>query len=111
MRDVEIDPTSLRKAKLGIGQSGQDTDTVLGTFVAELEGYGEPWGGDDLGSLIGLSYQGIFAAAMDCFATNLDVIDDYAERLGTAADDYERTDQASADLSDKAKANLPDLPL
>ena len=68
-------------------------------------------GNDELGSLIGLSYQGIYEAAMECFDANLDLIDDYAERLGEAAAEFDRTDQASADLSRQAQANLPDLPL
>jgi uncharacterized protein YukE len=111
MKPLEVDPDSYRRAKLNIGQSNEDTDAALSTFVSELESYGEPWGNDDLGSLIGMSYQGIFAVAMDCFATNLDVIDNYAERLGNAADDYERTDQASAEPFQKTQASLPDLPL
>lgn len=111
MRDVDVDSTSMRQAKINIGNSAQETDAALSAFVAELESHGEPWGHDDLGSLIGLSYQGIFDAAMECFNTNLDVIDEYAENLGTAADEYDRTDQQAADQTQRAQANLPDLPL
>jgi hypothetical protein len=111
MRDVDVDSESLRHGKINIGQSAQDTDTALSGFVAELESHGEPWGNDDLGSMIGLSYQGIFDAAMECFNSNLDVIDDYAESLGTAADEYDRTDQQAADQTQKAQSNLPNLPL
>jgi|RhiMethySRZTD1v2_1073278.scaffolds.fasta_scaffold2180012_1 hypothetical protein len=111
MRDMDVDSGSLRQAKINIGQSAQDTDAALAAFVAELESHGEPWGNDDLGTMIGLSYQGIFDAAMECFNSNLDVIDDYAESLGNAADEYDRTDQENADLTQKAQANLPDLPL
>ncbi len=111
MRDLDVDSTSLRQAKVNIGQSQQDTDAALSAFVAELASHGEPWGNDDLGSLIGLSYQGIFDAAMECFNHNLDVIDEYSASLGTAADEYDRTDQDNADLTAQAQKNLPDLPL
>jgi hypothetical protein len=111
MRDVDVDSESLRHGKINIGQSAQDTDAALAAFIAELESHGEPWGNDDLGSMIGLSYQGIFAAAMECFNSNLDVIDDYAASLGDAADEYDRTDQQSADQTQKAQSNLPNLPL
>lgn len=111
MTDVDVDSTNLRQGKINIGQSAQDTDAALTAFVAELESHGEPWGNDDLGSMIGLSYQGIFDAAMECFNSNLDVIDDYAQSLGDAADEFDRTDQQSADLTQRAQANLPDLPL
>ena len=72
---MDVDTESMRKAKVEIGGSTQETDAALTAFVAELESFGECWGNDDLGSLIGLSYQGIYAVAMDCFAHNLDTID------------------------------------
>lgn len=110
MRPVDIDTESYRRAQLNIGRSSADTDAALTAFVNELRGHGEPWGNDELGALIGLSYQGIFAAAMDCFASNLDVIDDYAERLGHAAAAYDRADSESAQRTQRA-GTLPDLPL
>ena len=111
MSEMEVDSESMRRAQLQIGNSTQETDAALSAFIGELDSYGQPWGNDELGSLIGLSYQGIYEAAMECFASNLDEIDDYAERLGEAAAELDRTDQASADLSQQAQANLPDLPL
>ena len=64
-----------------------------------------------MGSLIGLSYQGIFEVAMDCFASNLDLIDEYAERLGSAAQEIDRTDTQQADVLDRVRAAGPDLQL
>jgi glycogen debranching enzyme len=111
MKDVDVNTESFRQAKVLIGNSTQETDAALSAFIAELEGFGEPWGNDDLGALIGLSYQGIFEVAMDCFASNLDVIDSYAERLGAAADEIDRTDSDRAQVLNQAQANMPQLPL
>ncbi|HET8729250.1 MAG TPA: hypothetical protein VFO41_17245, partial [Alphaproteobacteria bacterium] len=61
MRDIDIDPQSLREGEVNIGRSTEDTDAALSAFIGRLQSYGEPWGDDDLGSMIGLSYQGIFA--------------------------------------------------
>lgn len=111
MVDTDVTAESLRQAKLNIGQSTQDTDAALTTFIAKLDSYGEAWGNDDLGSLIAMSYQGIYGAFMDCFGSNLDLIDDYAERIGVAADDYDVTDQTAAARTDQIAADTPDLPL
>ena len=111
MSDIEVQTESLRQAKVLIGNSTQETDAALSVFIAELEQFGQPWGDDELGSLIGLSYQGIFEVAMDCFASNLDVIDEYAQRLGDAADDLDHTDTQQAQDLDRVRASAPDLPL
>ena len=91
MREIEVDTESLRRARVLIGDSTQETDAALTGFIAELESFGQPWGDDALGSLIGLSYQGIFEVAMDCFASNLDLIDEYAGHVhgdGVRHDDH-----------------------
>jgi hypothetical protein len=48
---------------------------------------------------------------MDCFASNLDLIDEYAERLGAAADEIDRTDAQQAQVLDQVRASMPDVPL
>jgi hypothetical protein len=48
---------------------------------------------------------------MDCFAHNLDLIDDYAERLGAAAENIERSDAESAAQTSAIPTDLPNLPL
>ncbi len=106
MNEISLDTASLRRAQALIGGSTQETDTALGAFIAELEGFGQPWGDDELGTLIGLSYQGIFEVAMDCFACNLDLIDEYATQLGDAAGDIDDTDAQQAHVLDQI-----DLPL
>ena len=111
MRELDVDTESLRQAKVLIGNSTAQTDAALSGFIAELEGFGQPWGDDTLGSLIGLSYQGIFEVAMDCFASNLDLIDEYAERLGAAADEINVTDLEQAEVLDRVRAANPDLQL
>ena len=72
MKEIDVDADSLRQAKVLIGGSTTETDAALSGFIAELEGFGQPWGDDMLGSLIGVWYQGIFEVAMDRFASNLD---------------------------------------
>ena len=106
-----MDPGSFRQAGTGIGRKTEDADTALGAFQRELDSYGQPWGNDDLGSLIGMSYLGIYDAAMDCFVSNLDLIDTYAKGLSQAADGYEQTDRDSADRQNRILSNRPNLAL
>jgi hypothetical protein len=97
---LEVDPDQVRSAADGIGAAIVATDTMLGQFETDLASRGEPWGADDLGSLIGSVYQGALAMAMNCFDSNLDTMDAYASHLTAAADAIDATNQASADSFD-----------
>jgi hypothetical protein len=109
--NIEVDPVSLREADARVGGAIVDADSVLGQFEAEIGSFGEPWGSDDLGSLIGEIYSAAYAMAMNCFNSNLDTMDAYATRLGVAADAYVVTDEESAEQTATVQQSLPDLPL
>jgi hypothetical protein len=111
MTTIDVDPESLRRADLAVTNAVADADSMLGAFEAELAGFGEPWGADDLGSLIGEVYTGAYAMAMNCYNSNLDTMDGYATRLTTAATQLELTDEQAAQQVRQPMDNLPDLPL
>ncbi|GIH09372.1 hypothetical protein Rhe02_74390 [Rhizocola hellebori] len=94
---IDVDPASLRRVDQDLGDLLQRAITDLQNFDAELTAQGEPWGDDDIGSVIGEVYKGVYAMAMNCFNTNLDAIDDLGERLSITADGYEVTDEQAAE--------------
>jgi len=109
--DVDVRPESLRRAAQELLGVAEDTDGTLQRFQGEIEGLGQPWGNDDLGSMIGAVYEAALAMVMNCFVTNLDTVDGYSERLDLAAGDYEGTDAESATRLDGVAAGAPEMPL
>jgi hypothetical protein len=109
--DVDVRPESLRRAAQELLGMAEDTDGTLQRFQGEIEALGQPWGNDDLGSMIGAVYQGALAMVMNCFVSNLDTVDGYSQRLDVAAGDYEATDVESATRLDGVAASVPELPL
>jgi hypothetical protein len=108
----EVDPAVLRQADERIGAAIADAEATLAQFEAAVAAFGEPWGADDLGSLIGEIYLAAYAMAMNCYNSNLDTMDGYATRLAVAADRYEESDIQSADRVHRAGAGSesPDIP-
>jgi len=90
---TDVDPNSLRQIAQQLTGVAQDTDGVLKQFQSIIDGIGDCWGDDDLGSMIGMIYQGAMALVLNCFTSNLDTMDQYVERLGMAANIYEEADQ------------------
>jgi hypothetical protein len=94
--ELRVTQEDLRKAAGLLGQAIDGMDGDLSAFEGELGGFGRPWGGDEIGMLIGACYQGAYDMAMECFTTNLDELDGFAEDLETMADNY----QGAEDLSE-----------
>src|SRR5260370_31964611 len=70
MDELNVDFEQIRRSGAGIGSSAQDAADRMGSFQSELASYGEPWGNDMIGSLIGGSDQAISQAAFEAFGDN-----------------------------------------
>lgn len=93
MPDLDIDSAALRYSGSGVRTTAEDMAQRFTAFQAELSSYGQPWGNDDLGSLIGMAYEVVMEAAMECITDNLGgLAEDGAGLLGMA-DNYDAVEQ------------------
>jgi hypothetical protein len=60
-----------------------------------VSGFGEPWGGDEIGMLIGTAHGAVFQAAVECFTDNARELAGHAEGLQRVADNHERTEDTN----------------
>ncbi|GAB7045944.1 hypothetical protein [Catenuloplanes indicus] len=93
MSGFEVDPESLRRADDRIGSVFSAALSDFERMETELAGADAPWGGDDLGSIIGEIYTGAYAMAMNCLFSNLDTMGAYSDRLAVAADAYDAAEE------------------
>ncbi|MFG2103774.1 WXG100 family type VII secretion target [Micromonospora echinaurantiaca] len=93
MSGFQVDPEALRASAESLDRSVDRMAEVLEQFESTVQGLGEPWGGDDLGALIGELYLGIHDLAMSCFEGNGEVLGQFAAGLHTMADAFEEADQ------------------
>jgi hypothetical protein len=71
---VDIDPDGIMRAGDGITTAAQVINREITQFQSELAGYGEPWGNDDIGSLIGMVYGVISDLAFETYSGNTEEI-------------------------------------
>lgn len=86
---IRVDPEQLRSAASQLAQVADQFGLDVDAFVSELDGYGQPWGGDDIGLLIGTAHDAVLDAALDCFDDNVDTMYDYSDNLLAMADNYD----------------------
>ncbi|MFC4018600.1 hypothetical protein ACFOW4_11700 [Micromonospora sp. GCM10011542] len=78
-----VDPDGLRAAGTNLQDVSDRFLTELRTFLADLQGFGAPWGDDDIGSLIGAACEEVTAYAAECFESAI-------EELGVVGVDLNR---------------------
>ncbi|WP_433119998.1 WXG100 family type VII secretion target [Micromonospora sp. CA-246542] len=93
MAGFEVDPESLRGSAESLDQVVDRLADALSEFESTVQSLGEPWGSDDIGTLIGELYTGIHDLAMSCFEGNGEVLGQFAQGLHTMADTFEEVDQ------------------
>ncbi len=93
MADLGIDSAALRYSGGGVQTTAEEMSQRLTAFQSELAAFGQPWGNDDLGSLIGMAYETVLDVAMDCIAGNLDGLAEDGAGLVGMADSYDAVEQ------------------
>jgi hypothetical protein len=105
MTEMRIDPDQLANSATGIARSAE-------TFADELDGLeatvttGNPWGGDEAGSLFGLAYLEVLNHAMEVLGSHLGQLVEAAEGLGTMAQQTWQAEQDNVAMIDKSAAGL-----
>lgn len=97
MTDLRIDPDSIDRAASELQDVADDLDTAVSGFVQALRQYGDPWGMDMLGMLIGGGYVAIEQLALETLGTIVDSFDGDAEALSAVAASYRGTEEANTD--------------
>ncbi|GAA2691951.1 hypothetical protein [Actinoplanes palleronii] len=93
MSGFAVDPAALRAGGDGVITVAQGFIGQVETFEAQMQGYGEPWGGDDIGSLIGIAYTAVSAWVLDCIAVAAEEIGSAGSDLTLMADNYESAEE------------------
>ncbi|SCF08801.1 hypothetical protein GA0070607_5375 [Micromonospora coriariae] len=92
----EVEPQTMRDAGATVSDlAGRFLDELDG-FEAQMTGYGEPWGADDIGSLIGVAYTEVAAYVFDCLGLAAEEIGSAGGDLSSMADAYDRVDEDGA---------------
>ncbi|KAB2347847.1 WXG100 family type VII secretion target [Actinomadura rudentiformis] len=88
-----IQPQTLRTAASGLTDAGDRLSQEWSSLLSTVQGMGAPWGGDDIGMLIGTSYTAIQEQANESFTGAAEDMTAFAEKLTAVADNYEKAEQ------------------
>ncbi|WP_131737604.1 hypothetical protein [Actinomadura roseirufa] len=93
--ELRIDHQQLLKNGRDLGTAARNVNAHWEKFRTELGSFGEPWGGDDIGSLIGGCYQAILGIFEECLGDNADGVAEHAEGVQEMAQVYRESEDTS----------------
>ncbi|MFI0484394.1 WXG100 family type VII secretion target [Actinomadura sp. 9N215] len=91
----QVSPDQLTSSAERLGQVADEFNQQVQQFESQISGYGEPWGGDDIGMLIGIAHGACFEAAMKCFKENVEELDERVKALEAVAKNYTKMEQSN----------------
>ncbi len=74
MSGTEVNPDLLDSSGRQLTQAAARFTEALVAFQAELASFGQPWGQDDIGSLVGAAHDEVLAATVECHQSAYDEI-------------------------------------
>ncbi|MEU5881170.1 hypothetical protein [Spirillospora sp. NPDC047279] len=95
MPGYEVDPELIQNAGEGIRSSAEQLRSDWEAFQGELAGFGQPWGTDDIGSLIGGCYQAVFEVAVECYQENILSMTEQAESVTMVGQNWTAAEQSN----------------
>ena len=94
--NLNVDAESIRRGGEGIRSTAHQVRAEWQALQAKLSGYGEPWGQDMIGMLIGGCYMAIYELTAECIEQNVTGLEDHAEGATVMASNYLQAEDASA---------------
>jgi surfactin synthase thioesterase subunit len=102
--DIEVHPEQVAAHGARIRAAAQESHAQTASLQQELAGYGQPWGNDMVGSLIGACYGAISALAMASFKSNAEALDAQGARVQAMAAAWQQAEDTNT-------ANVHDVSL
>ncbi len=96
MKPMRVEPEQLASAAQEIGGCGDDLGRSLDGLQSTVTS-GNPWGGDEPGTLFGMAYVEILSYAMEVYGSHVDQLAEAAQGLDEWARTTTQTDQGNAD--------------
>lgn len=91
----QVSPDQITSSAERLKQVADEFTQQVSQFQSEITGFGEPWGGDDMGMLIGIAHGACFEAAMKCFQENSEELGERAEALKAVAKNYTKMEESN----------------
>jgi hypothetical protein len=109
MGTVDVRPESIHLAAQKVDGAGQDWGEAVGTLKADMDGVGDPYGGDELGTALKAMYDIIGPTALEYFTETGFCVIETADAMNQMATAYTKVEQDNTGQVNKVHQILDSL--
>ncbi|SDD85923.1 type VII secretion target [Glycomyces harbinensis] len=95
---VQIDTDTIRRGAAELDAATETVQGLIDQFKSSVEGLADSFGSDMIGSLLDLAHQAVMEAISECFSTNIEDLQDYADTLREMAENHDNNDSELAEI-------------
>lgn len=106
MNSLDIDLESMRQGADQLDQAKENVRAAFEQFQGAAEALADAFGGDEIGTLLGMAHQACLDAALECFGTNIEDLEDYTLCLREMADNHQAADEETAAIFESLLSEL-----
>ncbi|HEY8454515.1 MAG TPA: hypothetical protein VIL34_02890 [Actinopolymorphaceae bacterium] len=108
-KPVGVSPSQLDKAGQDLGAVAERLSAELQSTMNELASFGDPWGGDEIGMLIGVTHQVVSELAFEKLGQLCDDLGLDSEALRSMAKAYQEAEEFASQLLEQIGKGLESI--
>jgi uncharacterized protein YukE len=96
MAGVEVSHEAMHKSAGDMDAVKDQIQALIDKFNGKVAEYADAFGGDEIGSLLGIAHEACTGALNDCFTSNIEELTQFGQNIREMADDHQATDDEIA---------------
>lgn len=96
MAGLEITPESMHQSAGDMDAVKDQIQALIDKFNGKVGEYADAFGGDEIGSLLGMAHEACTGALNDCVTTNIEELAQFGQNIREMADSHQATDDEIA---------------
>ncbi|WP_035705108.1 WXG100 family type VII secretion target [Glycomyces tenuis] len=106
MSGFEVEPETMRQSADELDVAKDEVQAMLDQFIGMVEQYADAFGGDTIGSLVGVGHQLCVDKFTECLTANIEDLTGLAQAVREMGDDHETADGEIGESFKKLQGDL-----
>lgn len=106
MPNLDIDPESMKQAADELDAAKEEVQGLIDQFNGALEQFADAFGGDEIGTLVGMAHQACTEVLNECFTSNIEELTAYSETVREMADNHRSADDETVRIFEQLLGEL-----
>jgi uncharacterized protein YukE len=103
---LDLTPELMHRSAADMDAVKEQIQALIDKFNGKVAEYADAFGGDEIGSLLGVAHEACIGALNECFTTNIDEIAQFGLNIREMADGHAANDEEIGKIFDQLLGEL-----